>query len=203
MAVHPDPLDAQSVVYSFGVGRDVGWDREMIDRFGMTIHGFDPSPGSIEWAERAALPTGFTFHPFGLGTDDGTMKLYPPKKASTVHFSVVNRGRSPEDAAVDVPVRSLASIGAMLGHHHIDVLKMDVEGAEYDLMPSILHSGIAIRQITLEVHHNYASIPFSKTCDLVAMLRSAGFRIFDVSDRGQELSLIHESCLHVDVEARA
>ena len=50
MAIHPDPINEHSVVYSFGVGRNLTWDNEMIRHFGVTIHAFDPTPGAVEWA---------------------------------------------------------------------------------------------------------------------------------------------------------
>ena len=45
MAIHPGPIRADSVVYSFGVGTDVSWDKEMIQRFDVTVHAFDPRAG--------------------------------------------------------------------------------------------------------------------------------------------------------------
>ncbi|MCA9296679.1 MAG: FkbM family methyltransferase [Phycisphaerales bacterium] len=195
MAVYPEPLNASSVVYSFGVGQEITWDQEMIDRFGMTIHGFDPSPGSMHWINSIELPPEFTFHPIGIGDRDGTMTLYPPRRATSVHFSVINRAGADEVDAVEVPVKTLASIADMLGHDHIDVLKLDVEGAEYALMPTVLAAGIPIHQITLEVHHNFPTKKFADTFHLIRQVREAGFRIFDVSERGRELSFVHASLL--------
>jgi FkbM family methyltransferase len=195
MAVFPEALNADSVVYSFGVGQEITWDQEMIDRFGMTIHGFDPSPGSMLWIDSIELPPEFIFHPIGIGESDGTLTLYPPKRATSVHFSVINRARAKKHDAVDVPVKSLASIADMLGHDHIDVLKLDVEGAEYALMPSVLDAGLPIYQITLEVHHNFPTMKFADTLDLIQQVRNADFRIFDVSERGRELSFVHASML--------
>jgi len=42
-AVWPGSIRRDSVVYSFGVGDSVGWDLEMIERFGATVHAFDPT----------------------------------------------------------------------------------------------------------------------------------------------------------------
>src|SRR5688572_4934876 len=50
------PIDEQSVVYSFGVGDNVSWDLAMIERFGVTVHAFDPTPQSIAWVARQPLP---------------------------------------------------------------------------------------------------------------------------------------------------
>src|SRR5262249_24376665 len=60
--VWPDPIRPDTVVYSFGVGRDVSFERDLIARFGVTIHAFDPTPLSLEWARREPLPPGFVLH---------------------------------------------------------------------------------------------------------------------------------------------
>ncbi|MGC2298446.1 MAG: hypothetical protein WA476_06560, partial [Acidobacteriaceae bacterium] len=47
--IAPDLLNANSVMFSFGVGNDISFDLATIERFGMTVHGFDPSPEAIRW----------------------------------------------------------------------------------------------------------------------------------------------------------
>ena len=37
-------------------------------------------------------------------------------------------------------MKSLADIANELGHSHIDVLKMDIEGSEYEVIENILES---------------------------------------------------------------
>src|SRR5258708_325938 len=45
----PAGLSPESVVYSFGVGQDISFDRELIGCFGVRVHAFDPTPRSIAW----------------------------------------------------------------------------------------------------------------------------------------------------------
>lgn len=192
MAIHPDPLNSESVVYSFGIGMDISWDRQMIERFGLTVHGFDPSPGCLEWIRGAELPDKFIFHPIGIAAGDGTLKLYPPPTARTVHYSAINRAKAPEKAAIEVSVKRLATIVEELDHDHIDLLKIDVDGAEYEVIPDVLASPIPIRQILLEVHHNFRTLRFKDTRRLIEMMRDHGYRIFDISRRAREFSLLKQ-----------
>src|SRR5262245_49383259 len=53
---------ADSIVYSFGVGEDASFDMALIERFGLTIHAFDPTPKSIEWAKRQGFSDRFVMH---------------------------------------------------------------------------------------------------------------------------------------------
>src|SRR6187402_2180865 len=69
--VHPESLGPNSVVYSFGVGEDASFDIALIERWGLQVHAFDPTPRSIEWVEAQALPSAFHFSPFGIADFDG------------------------------------------------------------------------------------------------------------------------------------
>ncbi len=48
--VPADGLDADSVVYSVGVGEDIRFDLALIARFGCTVYSMDPVPRSAEYA---------------------------------------------------------------------------------------------------------------------------------------------------------
>ncbi len=49
-------------------------------------------------------------------------------------------------------MKSIENIMKELGHKHIDVLKMDIESAEYDVIENILNAKISITQILIEFH---------------------------------------------------
>ena len=188
----PDGLDAASVVYSVGVGGDISFDLALIERFGLTVHAFDPTPRSVAWVEAQELPEGFVFHPYGLAAYDGTLSFYAPRKTSSAHFTPVDRyGREDEGERIDCPVKRLATLTRELGHDRIDLLKIDIEGGEYEVLPDILASGIPIGQLLLEFHHCYRTIPYARTREMLRTLGAAGYRVFHVSDRTYEVSLLH------------
>ena len=120
------------------------WDLEMIHRFGVTVHAFDPSPESVTWATEHHVHDNYVFHPVGIAANDGVLKLYPPPTKRTVHWSSVNRGGAREQDAIEAPVKRLSTIAAELGHDRIDVLKIDIDGSEYEVVPDILASGLSI-----------------------------------------------------------
>ena len=190
MAIHPDPLNSRSVVYSFGVGRSLCWDNEMIRRFGVTVHAFDPTPGSVEWWATHHLPEKVHFSPVGIAAHDGTLKVYPPPTKRTIHYSSINRARAAEEDAIDVPVKRLATIAAELGHDRIDVLKLDIDGSEYKVLPDVLACGLPINQIILEFHHNFRGVSFDDTLQAIESLRAHGYGIFDISHRALEFGFL-------------
>src|SRR5678815_2597151 len=69
-------LSAQSVVYSVGLGEEISFDLELIHRFGVTVHAFDPTPRSIAWVEKQRLPKEFVLHKYGLAAVDGNATFY-------------------------------------------------------------------------------------------------------------------------------
>jgi hypothetical protein len=92
-------------------------------------------------------------------------------------------------------MRSLADIVHELGHKRIDVLKMDIEGAEYQTIESILASKIEIDQVLVEFHERFFPDGREKTMNILAMLEKGGFQIFGVSDSFEEISFIHKRIL--------
>src|ERR1700682_4716227 len=60
----PEDINANAVVYSFGVGEDISFERELIQRFEARVHAFDPTPRSLRWLKSQALPKGFFFHDY-------------------------------------------------------------------------------------------------------------------------------------------
>ncbi|SIO66411.1 Methyltransferase domain-containing protein [Singulisphaera sp. GP187] len=69
--LRPDSLDETSVVYSFGDGRDVSFDRALMERIGAEVHTFDLRLISVRWIRRQAMPLQFQFHDYGLAGYDG------------------------------------------------------------------------------------------------------------------------------------
>ena len=190
----PAHISNNSVVYSFGVGTDVSWDLAMIQFHGVTVHAFDPTPGSVQWVKSHKWPAQFQFHAFGIASYDGTMTFYPPRTPRTVHFSPLDRGFEHDPAEkVEAPVHRLSTIIRTLGNAHIDILKLDIEGGEYDVLPDVLASGIPISQVLIEFHHNYKTLSLDHTLKAVSTLRRHGYSIFHISKRALEFSFIHNS----------
>jgi FkbM family methyltransferase len=187
--VCPDGLDSESVVYSFGIGQDVSFDLAFIERFGAKVHAFDPTPKSIAWVKEQKLPARFVLHEYGLADYDGSASFAPPEDPEHVSHTVLEREKS-SGPRIQVEVKRLDTVMATLGHDHVDVLKMDIEGAEYGVISHLVRVKKPPRQVLLEFHHHLEGVPLSRTERAISQLNDAGYRIFHVSDTGRELSLI-------------
>ena len=186
-----DGLGPDSTVYSFGVGEDVSFELELVARIGARIHVFDPTPRSLAWMRTQDFPDKLCVHPLGIASWDGEADFSPPADASHVSYSMVRSASA--SARIVAPVRRLETIAGRLGHRSIDLLKMDIEGAEYDVIPDILASSLSVRQLLVEFHHRWAGIGARATRVAVKALRAQGYRIARVSPSGCEFTFLGRS----------
>ncbi|MBU3665340.1 MAG: FkbM family methyltransferase [Chthoniobacterales bacterium] len=182
-------LDKNSVVYSFGIGTDASFDLALIARYGLAVHAFDPTPQSIAWVKHSRLPEAFILHEYGLAARDGGVAFRPPENPTHVsHRLMTEEEYEPRD--VRLPVKKLTTIMRELGHERIDLLKMDIEGAEYDVIEDLAKSSIRPKQILVEFHHRFPGISVATTRKSINTLRSMGYALFSVSRSNRELSFI-------------
>jgi FkbM family methyltransferase len=187
--VCPEVLSDRPLIYSFGVGEDVSFDLELIRRFHATIHAFDPTPRSIAWVAGQQLPESFHFHPCGIADRDGICSFAPP--ANPAHVSHTMIARESARPALELPVKRMRSFLSELQHSRIDLLKMDIEGAEYTVIDDLIASGIVVKQLLVEFHHRWKEVGVSKTKQAVRKLNAAGYRIFAVSPNGEEYGFLN------------
>lgn len=191
--VDPTLLGAGSVVYSVGIGQDVTFDLALCERFGCAVHAFDPTPRSLAWVAGQSLPASLRVHPLGLSDRDGEIEMFePPSDRHVSHTVVAGAGGA---GSVRVPVQRLGSIMRSLGHESVDLLKMDIEGAEYAVIGDLVAHGPSVRQLLVEFHHRFPSVGDEATRRALRQLGAAGYRLFDISDSWEEYAFVHESAL--------
>jgi len=189
----PDGLTADSIVYSLGVGDDIDFDLSVIEKYGVEVHAFDPTPSSIAMLDGRNLPQAFSFHPWAVTASDGSLTFYPRLRKdgtkSDVMYTMIAEEQTIGDA-IEVPAYSLSTISEKLGHEKIDLMKMDIEGAEYEVLEGLLTSPIKPTQLLVEFHHRFPGIGLEKTADIIERLRDAGYQIFAISEIGREVSFL-------------
>ncbi len=184
-----DLIEKDSIIYSFGIGEDISFDLAIIEKFNANIYAFDPTLKSIEWIKKQKPNKKFIVHQFGLSDFDGDAKFYLPENPNYVSSTLINR-KSSDNKYNIVKMHKLSSIMKQLKHSDIDILKMDIEGSEYDVIEDIIKSEIKIKQLMIEFHHRFDEIGISKTKEAVLKLNNYGYKIFYISKTGEEISFI-------------
>lgn len=186
--VCPELVPENAVVYSIGTGMDISFDQAMLEKHRCEVFAFDPTPKSIDWVSRQELPKGFNFTALGIGDKNETAVFFLPENDDYVSGSIVGNTNVDQSKRIEVELRTLRTLAEEKGHKHIDVLKMDIEGSEYEVIPDILASGITFGQLQVEFHHRMLKGGDAKTKAAVALLRAHGYVPFAYSDRLEEVS---------------
>jgi FkbM family methyltransferase len=192
--IHPDLLSSSSVVYSIGIGKDISFDKKVMKNHQCFVFAFDPTPKSIAYIESLRLPKLFQFNPFGIALESGFQKFYLPKNERAVSASTAMNSFVNENNAITVEMKSWEDITKDLGHTEIDVLKIDIEGAEYEIIPAITTGKVFVKQLLIEFHDRFFEEPIRSKA-AVDLLKEAGYEIFAASLNYEEISFIHRSAL--------
>lgn len=173
--VCPSRLNADSICYTAGVGTDVSFDLELIARFGCRVWGIDPTPKSVEWVASQSLDPRFSLVPVGLADSKREARMYSPRNPEDVSHSLGNLQGT--DTFVVVPVARISDVMRELGHDHVDLLKMDIEGAEHMALGAMLDD---------RIHPSMLCVEFDEPQDVravratLARLRGAGYGVAKV-----------------------
>ena len=191
----PESFNKDSIVYSLGVGDEIDFDLAIIEQYGVEVFAFDPTPSSIDMLDESKLPERFHFQPWAVTATDGSLQFYPRLKKdgtkSDVMFTMIPEEETKDDV-IEVPAYSLSTITSKLGHDRIDVLKMDIEGAEYEVREGLLESPVKPTQLLVEFHHRFVENGLERTYDIISRLRDAGYQIFAISEIGREISFLRK-----------
>lgn len=183
-------ISKSSVVYSIGIGTDVSFDKELINRFNCKVYAYDPTPKSIKWVDKNFKNKNFIFFPIGLSEVKGIKDFYLPKNNSHVSGSFIKIDSVDRNEIVKLKFDTLLNQLSKNNHYKIDVLKMDIEGAEYEVINHIYNNKINIKQVCVEFHPHLIEDGKNKTKNAIGQLQKLGYNCFGISDSLLEYSFI-------------
>ena len=66
------------------------------------------------------------------------------------------------------------------GHRQIDLLKIDIEGAEYEVLDSLLEKRLPVKQVLVEFHHDILpGIARRKTVRMILKMVACGYKLLN------------------------
>ena len=133
------------------------WVTKISDRYGSTVHAFEPGSGFFARLEGAIGDRPKVHaHEYGLGATDATARLALDGPGSSIYTDSlpVGAGGRASMGEVEVQIRDVAAAFDELGLVGIDLLKLNIEGAEYDVLDRLDQSGWLPRidQVLVQFH---------------------------------------------------
>ena len=181
------------------------------------VHSFEPEPRNADHLGRSAQLNGFSHvavHEIALGDADGTISLHVFSESSVgadaeqgggdganadesaTDDSDIGEGRHSiiavepghEGAAIDVELRRMDAF-ARQHEAEPDVVKIDVEGAEYAVVEGMrdLLEACRVRDIFVELHPRLLAEAERTVDDVEALITSRGYELAWSSDRDFEV----------------
>jgi FkbM family methyltransferase len=209
-------LDAGSTCYLVGAGEDISFDCALVREFGCRVRVIDPTPRAVQHfnqlteAVRAGRKfainksaTDFydlteaqlrqmSFLPVGLSDQDVELKFYMPKNPEHVSCSSVNLQKTEEYFIAQC--HRMATIMAMQGDSRVDLLKIDIEGAEYSVINNLVETKLLPRLLLVEFDEAHSPLDADagkRIGDSMRRVMGAGMRC--VAVEGSNATFVRDS----------
>lgn len=164
-------IDSSWTCYLVGAGGDVTVDLELIRRYGVTVRSFDAVADYVDRAaaDMSAEPA-FSAHHAAIAARNAPIRMQVTH--DTRSQSVSAAGLYDSHDFVELPGRTLPSLMEELGDDRIDLLKLDIEGSEYEVLPTLDLTALGVKVFAIQLHHTGS---VADAYDLITRLRSQGF----------------------------
>ena len=152
------PLRPEEVRTVLDIGANVGATALYFSKIfpNAQIYAFEPAPDNFAVLERNIANSnrirGFNF---GLGARDAALELFHSDNPINFGGYSLHPAGSDTSRKIRIPVRNVASVLAELPLAEIDVVKVDTEGAEWDILTAFPATIVqSAKYITGELHGN-------------------------------------------------
>jgi len=186
-----------------GAGEDITFDISLNGEYQMDVFVVDPTPRAIRHVEGIldAARAGKTFSvnnsaterydlaqfderrfhlcAVALWTYDGVVEFYPPENERHVSHSIVNLQKATR-APLRVPCRTFETLARDCRIDRVEILKIDIEGAEYEVLRNLMRSKLRPRIICVEYdeyHHPQDDLWFDRVKQSIDLLEHTGYQL--------------------------
>ena len=167
-------INEKSVVIAVGAGEDNTCEVDMVKTYGCNVDIYDPTPRAIAHFDQLVENTKngvktlvnndtkqiynisdaevgkLHFHSLGLWNEDTQISFFSPEIEDHVSHSIMQENMS--DKSITVEVKCLGTIMKMLEVDEIDYLKIDIEGAEYEVLDEIVSKRYNVKSLYIEFY---------------------------------------------------
>jgi len=194
--------DVPKTIYGVGAGEDISFDVVLAMDKNFSIFCFDPTPRAIQHFNllttntKQNIPTPINksktdfyqitpeqlgrlhFLELGVWSENCELKFYEPQNPEHVSHSAVNLQKT--DKFFIAKCKTISSIMKQLGHATIDLLKIDIEGAEYEVIRSIVQEKTfpSIFCVEFDEMHSPKDLGFAdRILNTIELLKKSGYQL--------------------------
>ena len=179
------PLAREAVRTVLDIGANIGVTALYFSQIfpNASIYAFEPAPDNFAVLAKNVANCGrIRAFNFALGAADATLELYASD--NPINFGGYSLHAAGSDTAkkVSIPVRNVAAVLAELSLKSIDVVKVDTEGAEWDILTAFPENVLRTASyITGELHGNrdFALLEYLSPWFDVGMRKKLSNRLFN------------------------
>lgn len=186
-------LTQGSICYLVGAGEDISFDCAVAEKYQCKVFILDPTPRAISHFEKVkksgvindSVISLIKFLPVGLWKENTTLKFYAPEKEEYVSHSVVNLQKT--ERYFEAQVKTLATFMKENGQESIDLLKIDIEGAEYEVIKSIIKDKIFPKILCVEFDETFHPLDDhhkERINESLNLLLNSGYKLFNLDYPG-------------------
>ena len=159
--------------YCVGTGADVTFELELIRRWDARVRSFEAVPHYVDHVRsQVGGQPGLTVDQAALAGSDGPVRMQVTHVSGSQSASAADLYDT--NMYIEVPGRTLQSLMAEYGDSQIDLLKIDIEGLEYELLPTLDLKSLGVKVLCVQLHHT-ASVRHAK--QLLSLLKTAGYEL--------------------------
>ena len=180
--VYFEKFNELSVIIDVGCGHEAEFSKHLIEKHNLQAFGVDPTIKHTPFLKILEETTKGKFHHLALAVTqkDGFITFHESRQnESGSILSEHNNMQNDEIRTYNVESVNLRELVRRIGTTPIDFIKLDLEGAEYELLNEISDEDIKpFKQIFIEFHHHCTNHTTQETMQLVRDICSKGFKVF-------------------------
>jgi len=125
------------------VGGETGvWAMQIYDKYAPQLKIYEPNPHSVAVLQERFKDKSAEIFPFGLGASNQTCLLSNDGMGSSVFASSRNYDKVDK---IEISIRDVREVFEELNLSEVDLIKINIEGGEYELLPRLIETGLVNR----------------------------------------------------------